>query len=149
MWQRMTLSSINDSKSPWSCEGSFSPMFGNARAMRLDWVGGSGSILIEAEGGNMREAGNGIHSKCKYVKYPRKKTIIKKLQLSNCLCSRMNNLIGICSRVVIGADQLSFLGSATLIPQWMYKFVLPHAMNEFILLPALGITCFIDLGHSH
>lgn len=45
-----------------SCEGSFPQCMGNARALRLEWVVGSGSILIEAGGvgGGIREKRKGI-----------------------------------------------------------------------------------------
>jgi len=37
-----------------------SPMYGNARALSLEWVGGNGSTLIETGGGGMGEGGKGI-----------------------------------------------------------------------------------------
>jgi len=55
----MTLSGINRKRSPRSCEGSFPQCRGITRVLRWEWVGGSGSIFIEAGGGGMGGRGMG------------------------------------------------------------------------------------------
>jgi len=49
-------------------------MYGNVKGLCLEWMGGSGSILIEAGGREVvrKRGGKVIHLKCKYIKYPKK-----------------------------------------------------------------------------
>jgi len=74
----MALSSINRRKNPWSCEGSL-PQCSNARARRLEWVDGNGSILIETGEGR---GANGITFEVEIHKISKK--IKLKKERSNC-----------------------------------------------------------------